>query len=102
MDALKPRLALVYAPFGACNWPALGISLLKSLLARQDIPCDIHYVNLLLADELGMQLCDRIAIQLPSVDLLGEWLFAPALFGEDSQADRDYLQQVLWGEYRDC
>ena len=49
----KHCVALVYAPFGACHVPPLGISLIKSALARKDIPCDIHYLNLLLAQEIG-------------------------------------------------
>jgi ribosomal peptide maturation radical SAM protein 1 len=102
MSAERPRVALVYAPFGACSRPALGISLLKSALARESIPCDIHYVNLMLARELGMPLCDLVALNFPDGTLFGEWLFAPALFGENAEADNAYVQQVLWGEYRDA
>jgi len=101
MPVDKPRVALVYAPFGACNRPALGISLLKSGLMRQSLPCDIHYLNLLLADEIGVQICDLIATQLPSADQIGEWLFAPVLLGENAEADQEYLHHVLWGGYRD-
>jgi ribosomal peptide maturation radical SAM protein 1 len=101
MPGAKPRVALIYAPFGACNHPALGISLLKSGLAREGIPCDIHYLNLVLARELGTRICDLIAIQLRSADLVGEWLFAPALLGDNPGADSAYVQQVLWGDERD-
>ena len=100
MAVEQPRVALVYAPFGACSRPALGISLLKSVLAQEGIPCDIYYANLILARELGAQLCDSIALDVPTT-LFGEWMFAPALFGENGEADRAYVQQVLWGEYRD-
>ena len=100
MPAEKPRVAFVYAPFGACRSPALGISLLKSALARQDIPCDIHYLNLMLANKLGMRPYELIADSLRPAALLGEWLFAPSLFGENGQADSEYVEQVLWGGYR--
>src|SRR5512136_161707 len=99
MPAEMPRVAFVYAPFGACSRPALGISLLKSALARQGIPCDIHYLNLMLADKLGMQPYELIADSWAPT-LLGEWLFAPSLFGENTQADVGYVEQVLWGGYR--
>jgi len=79
----------------------LGISLLKSALARQGIPCDIHYLNLMLANELGMRSCELIAESLPPAVLLGDWLFAPSLFGENAQADSEYVEQVLWEGYRD-
>jgi hypothetical protein len=101
MPGAKPHVALIYAPFGACNHPALGISLLKSALAREGIPCDIHYLNLVLARELGTRICDLIAIQLRSADLVGEWLFAPALLGDNPGADSAYVQQVLWEDERD-
>lgn len=87
MPAEKPRVALVYAPFGACRSPALGISLLKSALARQGIPCGVHYLNLLLASELGIRTYELIADYLRPPALLGEWLFAPSLFGENAEAD---------------
>jgi ribosomal peptide maturation radical SAM protein 1 len=100
MPADAPQVALVYAPFGACRSPALGISLLKSALAREGIPCDIHYLNLALADQIGMRSYELIADGLRPPTLLGEWLFAPALFGEDARADTDYVERILWGEYR--
>ena len=99
MPAEMSRVAFVYAPFGACSRPALGISLLKSALARQGIPCDIHYLNLMLANKLGMQPYELIADSWAPA-LLGEWLFAPSLFGENTQADVAYVEQVLWGGYR--
>jgi ribosomal peptide maturation radical SAM protein 1 len=97
----KPRVAFVYAPFVAVNRPALGISLLKSALGRQGIACDIHYFNLLLARDLGVQLCDLIANNMPPGLLVGEWLFAPSLTGENADADYAYVHEVLWGESRD-
>lgn len=101
MPTDKHCVALVYAPFGACHSPALGISLIKSALARKDIPCDIHYLNLMLAQEIGVRIFDLISSHLGSVDMVGEWLFAPALLGENTEADTVYLQEVLWGKYRD-
>jgi len=101
MSFNKPRVAFVYAPFGAIDKPALGISLLKSALGRQGIACDIHYFNIMLAHELGVKLCDLIANNMPPGLLVGEWLFAPSLTGENAPADYAYLHEVLWGKYKD-
>ena len=98
----KSRVAFVYAPFGAIDKPALGISLLKSGLGRQGIACDMHYFNIKLAHELGVQLCDLIANNMPPGLLVGEWLFAPSLTGENADADYAYVHEVLWGEYKDA
>ena len=101
MSYNKPRVAFVYAPFSAIDKPAIGISLLKSALGRQGIACDIHYFNIRLAHELGVQLCDLIANNMPPGLLVGEWLFAPSLMGENADADYAYVHEVLWGEYKD-
>ena len=96
--ARRPRVALVYAPFGRCATPALGVSLLKSELALAGADCDVHYVNLLLARELGVGLYDLIADAVPCTALLGEWLFAPCLGGPDEQADAAWLHGLQAGD----
>ena len=101
MPAYKPRVALAYAPFGFCSLPSPGISILKSALKREGIPCDIHYLNLLLADQIGMKICDLIALGLPQTAMVGEWLFVPFLLGKNARADSAYLHQVLWRDYKD-
>lgn len=101
-SAGKPRVALVYAPFGACTRPPLGIALLKAASARDGIPCDVHYLNLALAAEFGVRLCDLIAREVRPELQLGEWLFAPSLLGHDASADAAYAEAVLWGEYREA
>ncbi|MCX6699133.1 MAG: RiPP maturation radical SAM C-methyltransferase, partial [Methanomicrobiales archaeon] len=102
MPFSKSRVAFVYAPFGAIDKPALGISLLKSGLGRQGIACDMHYFNIKLAHELGVLLCNLIANNMPTGLLVGEWLFAPSLTGENADADYAYVHEVLWGEYKDA
>lgn len=97
----KPQIAFVCPPFSASQTPALGISLLKSILLRQGIACDIHYFNLMLVQEIGVRVSDLIAYDLPSKLMLGEWLFAPAAFGENPDADEQYIHEILWGEFKE-
>ena len=97
-SAQRPRVALVYAPFGRCATPALGLSLLKSELARDGVDCDVHYVNLLLARELGVGLYDLVADAVPCTALLGEWLSAPCLEAPDGQEDAAWLRGLQAGD----
>lgn len=92
------RVAFVYLPFGACYKPAIGISLLKSALKQQGISADIYYLNLKLAEMVGAEVYDKIACSLPGSLLVGEWLFAPALFGSNPEADRRYVEEFLWND----
>ncbi|HEV7428562.1 MAG TPA: RiPP maturation radical SAM C-methyltransferase [Thermoanaerobaculia bacterium] len=93
-----PRVALVHMPFADVAYPSLGLSLLKSLLARDDIACDIHYLNLAFARELDDPLHQEIVRGAPrTFDLAGEWVFAEALWGRDIESDRLYRSQVLDG-----
>ena len=97
-----PRVALICAPFGACDRPALGVSLLKSTLVERGIRADVHYLNLALAREIGMGTCDWVGVNVLPTALLGEWLFAPALSGDAPDADDRYVRDVLWREYPDA
>lgn len=97
-----PRVALIYPPFGACTRPPLGVALLKAAVAHDRSPCDVHYVNLALAGELGVRLCDLIAHEVRPELMLGEWLFAPSALGDNAAADAEYVEQVLWGEFRNA
>ncbi len=95
----NPKVALIYMPFGAFHSPAIGIALLKSELARQGAECETYYFNLTLANELGVTAYHAITEEFPVASLLGEWLFAPAVFGENSDADNAYVHDVLWEKF---
>lgn len=96
----KSDIALIYPPFGAEDKPALGLSLIKSALVREGFRTDLFYVNLILAEKLGTPFYYLISEAIPHFVLVGEWLFAPALFGDNTDADTRYIQEVLWGPYR--
>lgn len=101
MRSAVSRVALVYMPFGLCTGPALGLSLLKGALCQQGYLCDIHYFNLALAGEIGFDNYAIVAVGMPQEILLGEWLCAPALWGEDPESDQQYVYGVLWEYLKD-
>lgn len=76
----KLPIALVYMPWGAVSRGAIAVSLLKQLLKSHDYSCDIHYLNIRFATEIGVDLYSRIA---ETSALLPEWFFATALFGQN-------------------
>ena len=100
MDFEGPGVAFIYPPFSLIEIPPLGISMFKSALLKEGIGCDIHYVNLLLDEEMG-RLHGMIAYATPVELMLGEWLFASSAFGENPDADLAFLQEVLWKKYKD-
>ena len=97
-ESVQPQVALVQMPFAAPNWPSLGLSLLKSGLARRRIPARIHYLNLWYLERIDFQFAWSLLNGLPSTyDLLGEWIFAAALWGPDPARDAAYVRDVLEG-----
>jgi ribosomal peptide maturation radical SAM protein 1 len=98
MAQANKRIALVFMPFGSYRMPSLGVSLLKSSVAQRGFECDIHYLNLPLAEQIGFDNYARITEWFPNRWLIGEWLFAPTLFGENREADLQYVDRVLLGD----
>ncbi len=82
-------------PFSSFNLPSIGLALLQAGARAQGETCDVHYCNLLLLKRIGLDLYQRIAEGLPTTALVGEWLFAEALFGQDSGRDRRFEIEIL-------
>ena len=91
-------VALVSMPFGALTEPSLALSLLKAELAPLQVRTSVFYFTIRLAEMIGgcryVQLAGGVPI---SFDLLGEWLFAGALFGEEGLDVEGYVDDVLRG-----
>ena len=68
----KPSIALVYMPWGAVSRGAIAVSLLKQLLKHHNYSCDIHYLNIRFAKEIGVDLYTRIA---EASGIYREWFF---------------------------
>lgn len=95
------KVALITMPFADFASPSLGISLLQAALRREQIPCDLYYLNLPFASRIGCLSYLRLGVDAPTRSQSGEWLFAAELFGADPQRDRAYIEAVLKGNYRD-
>lgn len=94
------RTALVSMPWGAVDRPALGISLLKAGLAGRGFPCDILYLNLPFAEQLGLSTYNWVYSGLPHIAFAGDWTFAEALYGPRPADDRAYLDDHLGGVWK--
>lgn len=89
------KVALVTMPFSFINRPSLGISLLRAALLRQEVDCDIFYLQLPFATQIGVDLYYRIAQFAPRT-LLGEWLFAHLLFDDLLPDAQVYVEDILF------
>jgi len=88
------RVLLVTMPFGGCLTPSLGISLLRQELRQRGFACDLRYLNLSYAASIGVELYGYLANSFPTI-LLGEWLFAGALFGDELPDPEAYVTEIL-------
>jgi ribosomal peptide maturation radical SAM protein 1 len=88
------KVLLVNMPFSYTNVPTLGISLLREAVRKQNIPCDIRYLQFAFAAQVGEALYRRITDCFPSL-LVGEWLFADELFGDQLPEPQLYVDHIL-------
>lgn len=87
---------LVSMPFASPAQPSIGLSLLKAALSRIEVSSVIQYLNLAFAERIGADLYARITGAPPRL-LLGEWLFARALFGNTFLDEQGYIDNILRG-----
>ncbi|WP_044338746.1 RiPP maturation radical SAM C-methyltransferase [Rossellomorea aquimaris] len=80
------KVALINMPFGSLYRPSIGLSLLKAGLTKNNVECDVHYLNLKFADQVSPELYDLIAegTTFSSNALAGEMIFSQSLFGKDT------------------
>ena len=69
-------------PFGDVRRPALGVSVLKAGIARRGFQSRIEYLNLRMAELIGLPLYTKLANEAAPNHLIGEWFFADAVFGD--------------------
>jgi ribosomal peptide maturation radical SAM protein 1 len=88
------RVLLITMPFSFANTPALSLTLLKGALQQRGIPCDIRYLQLPFAGQIGKDLYYRIAQFAPRT-LVGEWIFAHHLFAGQLPDPQAYIDDIL-------
>ncbi|MGJ4963391.1 RiPP maturation radical SAM C-methyltransferase [Bradyrhizobium sp. HKCCYLRH3061] len=100
------RIALVCMPWASVAQPSLALGLIKAQLAEGGIGADVVYLNLELADLIGLETYD--ATKNRNV-MASEWVLAEGLTGEG--APKDYLaylagrrappeERALWDQIR--
>ncbi|HET9895221.1 MAG TPA: RiPP maturation radical SAM C-methyltransferase [Streptosporangiaceae bacterium] len=95
------RVALVNMPWARADAPSIQCGLLQSLTKAAGHDCDVWYVNLELAAKLGPEAYALLAdAPQDRLNLIGEWLFSYAAFGEVTSAERyiaDYPEvEKIW------
>ena len=83
------RVALVSMPFAAIDYPSLALGLFKSRLQQENIPCDVHYLNMTFAEMIGYSAYSVLITRPPSY-FVGEQLFAESAFGTLAPDDETY------------
>ena len=70
-------------PFVSISRPAIGISILKSVLERRGIRCDLADANLRFAEGVGFDTYSILDERVSDALFAGDWLFAQHLFGDE-------------------
>ena len=83
------RIALVNMPFASTRRPSIQLGLMKAIAEERGHNVATHYVNLHFAAQIGWDAYEVLCEGRD--DLLGEWLFARAAFGENAPDGRPYL-----------
>lgn len=92
------KVAIVVMPFASEDGPALGASILRAVLLRAGIACDLHYLNLRFARQYGLSAYRAIDRNTPLLE--GEKLFAAALWGSDSTGFIEECRRAIdWSNY---
>ncbi len=87
---------LITMPFGPLFVPSIGLGLLQAALAQQGCASRTCYFTFRFAELIGQDVYGRINDETPTTDLVGEWLFAQALFPEPSEtATARYVDEIL-------
>ena len=88
-------VVLVVMPFADVSRPGLGVSLLKAAAEAAGFSAQVEYLNIELSERIGLDLYVSVADDHPADLLLGEWLFAADLFGDEIPPARDYVAHIL-------
>lgn len=88
-------VVLISMPFGPLPTPSIGLGLLKASLTSRGISSKTLYFSLRFAEQIGARLYALAAHSTATETLVGEWIFASALFGADALDAEGYVRNVL-------
>jgi ribosomal peptide maturation radical SAM protein 1 len=89
------RVLLLSMPFAALERPSLGLGLLKPLLERCGVRCDVRYLAFDFAEFVGLEDYLWVYGGLPYTAFAGDWAFTRSLYGDRPELDAGYLEQIL-------
>jgi len=93
--ALRNGVALVEMPFRQYYQPGAGLALLKASIEPLNLPVKILYMTLRLAERVGGALYEQVTNATTNT-LIGEWLFAAALFDPAPSNCETYRREILY------
>jgi len=82
-------------PFAAVREPTIGASILQATTARAGFSSRVRYFGLDLARLIGLPLYDQVSGMFASRSLVGDWVFAEALFGDEAPDEQEYVSHLL-------
>lgn len=103
-DRQRPDLLLTVLPFGDIQAPAIGVGLLAAEAREAGFTVEVMYPAFDLAETVGRDLYlalagygdhSSVADAPPTENLIGEWFFAEAAFGDRAPAADPYIARFL-------
>jgi len=91
---MTPPVAFISMPFFVVDRPSLGLSLLKSGLSAIGVESKVYYLNLIFEEMINPEILDELD-RFPVVDLVQEWIFCEAMWGENEKRDTQYIEEVI-------
>jgi ribosomal peptide maturation radical SAM protein 1 len=82
-------------PFADVGRPAMGLGLLISEVREAGHSAKAIYFNIDLAAEVGLVPYQRIASSFPPNLLIGEWIFAGDVFGDEISEPDEFIADIL-------
>ncbi len=90
------KVLLLSMPYGALERPALGLSLLKSVLENEEICCEVRYLTFQFAEFIGAENYQWMCYELPYTAFAGDWSFTTALYGDNYESRQEkYVTDIL-------
>jgi ribosomal peptide maturation radical SAM protein 1 len=87
---------LINMPYSSLFSPSLGLGLLQSSLKQRGVTVKTLDLNLNFAQKIGLDCYQTVQGQTLPEHLVGEWIFAEALFADGrNQNHEQYFQQIL-------
>ncbi len=95
---MQTDVILCCAPFMSVVRPSIALGTLQQLLIEHDVNARSQYLNILLANEIGLDTSERIVDSFPFHLLVGEWLFSGCL-GKTPRGEMEDAYRRLIGPY---